>query len=290
MGFLGEALFGSDSKKAALDKLKRDYLSRYGQYATQIETSFEPILSRISENRASNLAQYRDDFARTMSDYQRTFEQARTDYAQGMERAIGEYRTGREATIAMLRQNVSKQQEAATARQAFSGLGATTFGQRRVESIGTQGALQESAIREEYARGLSGLEAQRAAGLSGMTLQYGGTMANMGAQMATGSSSLLGMYNNQYVNAMMTQNQMAQSARGVGLAGYFGAAQARAALEGQATAGLGQMGLSIIGSGLGSWAAGGFANPFASGAAPAAGTVAGVNTGQVGVYGGTGIA
>ena len=280
MGFFGELLFGSDSKKRAMSRLKNDYLTRYGDFASQIERSFDPILSRISANRAENISQYRADFERTMGDFQRTFQQARTDYTEGMDRAIGEYRTGREATIAMLRQTVSKQQQEAASRGAFSGLSATTFGQRRIESIGTQGALQESAIREEYARGLSGLEAQRAAGLSGMTMQYGGTMANLGAQMGSTTSNLMQQYNTQYTGMMMTQAQQAQAARGVGLAGYFGAAQARAALEGGDAARFGQMGMSLISAGLGSWAAGGFSNPFS--AAP---VNAGFNPNQLGVQG-----
>jgi hypothetical protein len=281
MGFFGELLFGSDSKKRAMSRLKQEYLTRYGDYATDIERSFQPVIDRLSSFRESNVSQYRQDFQRTMEDFRRNYESTRAEYGAGMDRALGEMRIGRESTIAMLRQTVARQEQAATARNAFSGLGSTTFGQQSVQRVGMQGALQEGAIREQYASQLSALEAQRAAGLSGMGMQYGTNMAQMGTQMAAGSGAMSQQYNFQIAQMMAQQQAAATSARGVGLAGYFGAAQARAALEGGDAARFGQMGMSIVGAGLGSWAASGFANPFAA-AAP---VNAGVNTAQIGVQG-----
>jgi hypothetical protein len=288
MGFFGELLYGSDSRKRAMSRLKSDYLTRYGQLSQDIERSFDPIIGQISQFREQNISRYRTDIGTAMQNYTAAFDRAQRQYETGMGQAISEMRTGRESTIEMLRATVARQEQAATMRNAFTGLGGTTFGQQSVQRIGTQGALQEGMIREQYAQQLSALEAQRASGLSGMSMQYGSGIAQMGAQMATGTSSLFQNYGSQITGAELARQQQAYGARGVGLAGYFGAAQARAALEGGDAARFGQMGMSIIGAGLGSWAAGGFTNPFASGGV--APMNAGVNTGQIGVQGPYGIA
>ena len=262
MGIFGELFFGSDSKKKAMGRLKQDYMSRYGQFATDIERSFDPIISQISQFREQNISRYRTDLESSMRQYSDAFRQAQEQYGTGMDKALTEMRTGRESTIEMLRQTVARQQQATTARQAFSGLGMTTFGQRNVTNIGTQGALQEGLVREQYASQLSALEVQRAAGLSGMTMQYGTGIAQMGAQMAQGTSGLFQNYGSQITGAEMARQQQSFGARGMGLSGYFGARTAQAQLAGQATAAFGGMLMSVGGSALGSWAGSGFANPF----------------------------
>lgn len=278
MGFFGEFLFGSDSKKRAMSRLKLDYLNRYGSMATDIERAFDPIIAQVSRFREQNIGQYRSDMQSAMRSYSDAFERAQREYATGMGQAITEMKTGRDSTIEMLRQTVARQQQATTARNAFTGLGGTTFGQQQVVGIGTQGALQEGVIREQYAQQLSALEAQRAAGMSGMTMQYGGGMSAMGSAMAAGSSNAFMQYGGQ-INALETARlQAAFGARSTGLAGYFGASRAGAALQGSSA--LGGPILSAFGSAFGSWANQGFANPFQQPPMNA-----GVNTGQVGVYG-----
>lgn len=258
MGFFGQLLFGSDSKKRAAEALKADYMSRYGQYAADIERSFDPIIAQISQFRDQNIGRYRSDFETSMRNYSDAFSKAQQQYGTGMDKALAEMRTGRESTIEMLRQTVARQQQTATARNAFTGLGSTTFGQARVEQIGTQGALQEGVVREQYAQQLSGLEAQRAMGLSGMTMQYGSGIAQMGAQMAQGTSALYQNYGTQITGAELARQQQAYGARGMGMQGYFGAQAARQSLEGGDAARFGSLGMSAAGGLFGSWAGSGF--------------------------------
>jgi hypothetical protein len=61
----------------------------------------------------------------------------------------------------LLRQTTQTEQQKMSARNAFTGIGQTTFGQGKIASLGQQGALQEGVVREQYAQQLSALEAQR---------------------------------------------------------------------------------------------------------------------------------
>jgi hypothetical protein len=182
-----------------------------------------------------------------------------------MDRALGEYRTGRESSIAMLRQTVARQQQAATARNAFTGLGQSSFGAARVEGIGIQGALQEGAIREQYAAGLSNLEAQRAAGMSTLSTQMGSGLSALSQQQA---NTLSNMYQTYSTNlAMYRQQGMAAEfglrGQGVSAAVQFQGQAAQLAGAGLNAAGsaMGSVGGAFLGAGL----SGGMAAPNAGG-------------------------
>ena len=236
--------FGSKARRSALEAAGQVAIAEFEDLGGQYRNRFRPIMQRFKEDRDKNMALYREEMARSREDFSRYFEQSRSEYAAGMERALGEYRTGRESTIQMLRQTVSQQQQAATARNAFTGLGQSSFGQRRVEGIGIQGALQEGAIREQYAAGLSNLEAQRAQGMSTLSSQMGAGLSALSQQQA---NTLSNMYQTYSTNLA----QFRQSGLGAEMGLYAQGVSAAVNFQGQA-AQLAGAGLNAAGSAMGS--------------------------------------
>jgi hypothetical protein len=216
----------------------REEFTNLGQ---QYRADATTIIDQFTRERTANIGLFREQMGRAQADYTRYFDEARTQYAAGMERAIGEMRTGRDATIQMMRQQTEAQQRAATSRAAFTGLGQTTFGQQRIEGIGTQGALREAALREQYASQLSALEAQRAGGMSTLSAQMGQGLGAMGQAQAGGMSALYQQYSQGIASAQQTalNNQYAMIQQGLNIqSGFRGQA---AQLSGAAWAPLGQM-------------------------------------------------
>lgn len=287
---------GEHSRRRALRAIGRAAMAEYGQMADQYGSAFSGILDRYSQDRAANLGSYRAEMDRARSDYTRYFEQARGEYAAGMDRALGEMRTGREATIELQRQQTARAEQRARSMNAFTGLAQSSFGQGRVEAIGRQGVLQEGAIREQYAQQLSALEAQRAAGMSSLSAQMGGGLATIGQQQAGGISNIYQSYSGNM--AQMGQQALANEynlrQRGLDI-GFQYRGQA-AGMVGSSTMAFGNaissLGGSLFAQGLNNmFPPSGFGPPtmggqwYAGSPLPPSNLSAGVNTGQVGVYG-----
>jgi len=170
---------------------------------------FAPVMEQYTKEREANMTLYRDEMLRAEQSFSRYFEQARTEYGAGMDRALGEMRIGRESAIEATRQETRRQEAAQTASNAFTGIGQTTFGQQRVQNIGSQGALREGMIREQYAGQLSALEAQRAQGMSTLSAQMGQGMSGIQQSLATNLSNIYQTYSGNIAN-MQTQGLNAQ--------------------------------------------------------------------------------
>jgi hypothetical protein len=195
MSWFSEILSGgAGARRAAMSRAGQQAVSDFRALGEEYSTLFGPIMEQMSRDRAANIGLYREQMGRAQADYTRYFEQARTEYGTGMQRALDEMRIGRESTIALSRQQTERQMQRASAANAFSGIGQSSFGQGRLEAIGRQGVLQEGAIREQYAGQLSTLEAQRAAGLSGISAQMGQGLANLGQQQAAMLSNIYQSY------------------------------------------------------------------------------------------------
>jgi hypothetical protein len=244
-------ILGGRSKKKALERLRDMAFREYRSLGEQYMSSFTPILDTLRQERATNIQTYRSDMQASISSYEKYFDQARKDYETGYGQAIGAYETGRENTIEILRQQVKQQQRAAKAAQAFSGVGLSSFGQQRVAGIGTQGVLQEGAIREQYAQGLSNLYAQQAAGLSSLSAQQGAAIAGTQQAMASGVASMYQSYGQNMANlqSQALSNQYNILQQGYGIA--FGAQQGVANLAGNTMMQLGNLAGSVGGALLG---------------------------------------
>lgn len=238
------AALGARARRSALQAAGQVALAEFEDLGKQYRTRFKPIVTQFTQARQDNMDLYRREMAQARDDFSRYFDQSRAEYAAGMDRALGEYRTGRESTIQMLRQTVTQQQQAATARNAFTGLGQSSFGARRVEGIGIQGALQEGAIREQYAAGLSNLEAQRAQGMSTLTSQMGAGLSALSQQQA---NTLSNMYQTYSTNIAQFRQQGLAFETGLYGQGVSAAVQ----FQGQA-AQLAGAGLNAAGSAMGS--------------------------------------
>ena len=244
-------IFGGRSKKKAMERLRDMAFQKYNELGEQYMSAFTPILDTMRADRQRNIDVYRADMQASISSYEKYFDQARKEYEQGYGQAISEYGIGRENTIEILRQQVKQQQRAAKASQAFSGVGLSSFGQQRVASIGTQGVLQEGAIREQYAAGLSNLYAQQAAGLSSLTAQQGSAIAGTQQAMAAGVGSMYQSYSQNIANlqSQALSNQYAFRQQGYGIA--FGAQQQAASMAGNTMMQLGNLAGSIGGAFIG---------------------------------------
>lgn len=251
-GILGA--LGNRSRRDAMNRMAGAAQRAYGNLATEYQSAFAPIMDRLSSERVANIDLYRQEMGRARDDFTRYFEQAQQQYGAGMERAIGEYRTGRESTIALLRQTIERQQQAQTARNAFSGIGQTSFGASQIQSIGQQGVLQEGAIREQYAAGLSALEAQRAQGLSSISAQMGQGLSGLQQAQAANLSNIYQQYSGNIANMQMAGLSNQFNMRQQGLQVAFGARQQAAGMAGGMTSAfgsaLGSIGGSVFGAGL----------------------------------------
>lgn len=257
VGLATAGLFGGrarNSRRRALGRLADAYKTEYGDLASQYALDFESMLGSYIDDRARNMELYRSEMQQAQSQFQRYFDEARTQYGQGMDRALEEMRTGREATIALTRQETERQQQRASAMNAFTGLGQTSFGQQRLEAIGRQGTLQEGAIREQYAGQLSSLEAARAAGMSQMSAQMAGGLSSLSAAQATGLSNIFGQYSSGIQGAQQMALAREYDMRGRGLEGFFQARTGIASMAGQTTSQwgnlFGSIGGSLLSSGL----------------------------------------
>jgi len=269
------------SKKKAMQALAREALTRYGDLAKDYGSQFQSVIDDFSKAQAANIAQYRQDFEKSASTYEQYFKQAQQQYAEGFDAAIGEYRTGRENTIALMRQQTEAQQQSARARNAFTGLGQTSFGQQRVDALGQQGMMREGAVREEYSRGLSTMMAQRAVGVSGMTQQLGTGLAAIQQQMGSGVSALMTHYGTNLAQMGQARVGGITNIQQAGLGQYFGsqgqAAQMAGSMMGAMGNFLGSAGGAVMGAGL----SGGF-SPAQAGAGAGSGPATGSSLGYTG--------
>lgn len=246
---------GQGQRRKALKGLQQLALAEYEDLASEYSDLFEPIWQRYSQERSQNINLYRTEMERARSDFTGYFEQARSQYAEGMDRALAEMRTGRESTIALSRQETQRQQQRATAMNAFTGLGQTSFGSQRIEAIGRQGVLQEGAITEQYASQLSALEAQRAQGLSSLSAQMGQGLAGIQQVMAGNLSNIYQTYSGNIANmrTMGLGNQFNIRQQGFNTAFQYGGQAANLAGYGASAFGsaMGSIGGAVLGAGLG---------------------------------------
>lgn len=266
--------YGSAQRRRALGRLGAAAIAEFRDLGDEYRDLFSPIMQQYSRERANNMSLYREEMARAEQSFSRYFEQARTEYGAGMDRALGEMRIGRESTIEATRQETRRQQSAQTASNAFTGLGQTTFGQQRVENIGSQGALREGMIREQYAGQLSALEAQRAQGMSTLSAQMGQGLSGIQQSLATNLSNMYQTYSGNIAN--MQQQGLGQQfniyQQGLNI-GFQAQTQA---------ANLAGSGISAFGSALGSFGGAVFgAGLNGMFAAPAAGSSGGFFQGNM---------
>ena len=267
---------GQRSKRRALLGMKAMAIDDFRNLGDEYKDLFDPIISQYSREREANMSLYRAEIQRAEQSFSRYFEQARTEYGAGMDRALGEMRIGRESTIALSRQETERQQQGARARNAFTGLGQTSFGQGQVQAIGRQGVLQEGAIREQYAGQLSALEAQRAQGMSTLSAQMGQGVSGIQQSLAANLSNMYQTYSGNIANMQQqglgAQFNMYQQGMNVGY--QFGGQAANLAGAGVSAFGsaLGSFGGSLFGAGLG-----GMMGPSAGALGPA--TTGGVYSG-----------
>jgi len=237
-----------NSRRRALGRLADAFKTEYGDLASQYALDFESMLGNYIDDRARNMDLYRSEMQQAQSQFQRYFDEARTQYGQGMDRALEEMRTGRESTIALTRQETERQQQRASAMNAFTGLGQTSFGQQRLEAIGRQGTLQEGAIREAYSKQLSDLESLRATGMSQLTSQMGRGLSALSESQARGLSDIFGQYSARIQGAQQMGLASQYDMRGTGLTGFFQARTGIASMAGQTTSQWGNLFGSIGGS------------------------------------------
>lgn len=255
---IGAALaIGGGLLSASAQRAKQDALKRIGHKAnlafTQLGDNYGrdylPVIERYTAERGRNIDMYRAEMSRSREDFTKYFDQARSEYGQGMERAISAYGTGRDDTIAMMRQQTVRQQQQATARNAFTGLGQTSFGQQSVNAIGDQGDMREGAVREQYASGLSNLEAQRASGLSTLSAQQGQGLSALSQNQAANISNMYQAYSGQIANMEQSRMQNQYNLYQQGLNISFKYRGAAAGMAGAYTSAMGSA-LSSIGGGM----------------------------------------
>lgn len=245
----------ASARRKALNRVGGRAMRDFRELGDEYGDLFKPVIDKYSSERDANIGLYREQMARAEDSFSRYFEQARSEYSAGMDRAMGEMRIGRESMIEATRQETRRQQAAQTASNAFTGLGQTTFGQQRVQNIGSQGALREGAIREQYAGQLSALEAQRAAGISTLSSQMGQGLSGIQQNLATNLSNIYQTYSantaNMQQQGLNSQFNIYQQGLNVGY--RFRGQAAGLAGTGMNAFGsaLGSIGGALIGSGLG---------------------------------------
>lgn len=263
MGALGQR-----QRRKAMLGMQAMAIEDFRELGDEYKDLFAPIMQQYSREREANMSLYRAEMQRAEQSFSRYFEQARTEYGAGMDRALGEMRTGRESTLALARQETERQQQGARARNAFTGLGQTSFGQGQVQAIGRQGVLQEGAIREQYASQLSALEAQRAQGMSTLSAQMGQGVSGIQQSLAANLSNMYQTYSGNIANMQQqglgAQFNMYQQGMNVGY--QFGGQAANLAGAGVSAFGsaMGSFGGALFGAGLG-----GMMAPAASSFGPA---------------------
>ena len=265
---------GQRARRKALSAMGAAAVDEFRGLGDEYRDLFSPIMRQYTREREQNMALYRTEMQRAEESFSRYFEQARSDYGSGMDRALGEMRIGRESTIEATRQETRKQQAAQTASNAFTGLGQTTFGQQRVQNIGSQGSLREGMIREQYAGQLSALEAQRAQGMSTLSAQMGQGLSGIQQSLATNLSNIYQTYSGNIANMQMQglgqQFNIYQQGMNIGFQAKNQAANLAGAGVSAAGSAMGSMGGALFGAGLG-----GMMAPPAAAAGGAAGNWAG---------------
>jgi len=269
---------GQRARRSALRATSRAAIADFRDLGDEYGDLFSPIMEQYSRERQANMSLYRTEMQRAEQSFSRYFEQARTEYGAGMDRALGEMRIGRESSIEATRQETRRQESAQTASNAFSGLGQTTFGQQRVQNIGSQGALREGMIREQYASRLSALEMQRAAGMSTLSAQMGQGMSGIQQSLANNLSNMYQTYSGNIANMQQQglgrQFNIYQQGLNVGYEFRGQAADLAGASTSAFGSALGSFGGALFGAGLGGMMA------------PSAGALGPATTG--GVYSGSG--
>jgi len=252
---------GAQKKRRALMQFGATIMKGYRDVGNEYMGDITREVEGYRADRDRNISMYQEQMGTALSSYERLFTSAREDYAAGMDRSLGEYRTGRDSTIAMMRKQSEGAQRKTIARNAFTGLGQTSFGQNQVTQVGAEGDLREGVVREQYAQGLSSLEAQRAAGVSQMGAQYAAGVSGIQQSMATNSSNIYQGYTNQAAGYMMqgqaNRYQMIQQGMNQGYA-LQSQSQAMAG-SGSMMAGsmMGSFGGALFGMGAGGFGGGG---------------------------------
>ena len=259
-GIGGSLIFGNQARqqrKGAYGALAADIRADTDRIAGDYTSSYEEIIRQMRGESSRNIESYRTDMGAALQSYQTLFTQAQGQYAEGMDRSLAEYRTGRDSTLTMMRQQTEGSQRRTSARNAFSGIGMTSFGQNQINSIGAEGALREGVVREQYAQGLSALESQRAQGVSGMSAQYAVGVSGLQQNMAT---SIFGASERTAMNAATMGMQGAHNAAQFMQTGYTNSYNPMMALAQQQGGGsaaiggaLGAIGGGFLGNSMAQW-------------------------------------
>lgn len=173
----------------------------YGTLAGEVGGFYQPsldyqqqqmdlVLNRFMADRQANIDQYRTGYEQNISQFQTAYDDLRRQYTAGMERVYGEAATGRQAMLESVdvatQRNVARMQ----ARNAFSGLGLTTFGQQAVAAQESEGARQRGVIQEQYAGQLAAIRQAQTAGETALAQQQAGGLSDLRTQQTTGLAEM----------------------------------------------------------------------------------------------------
>jgi hypothetical protein len=177
----------------------------FGTLAGEVEGFYKPaldyqqqqmdsVLNRFMADRTANIDQYRTGYEQNISQFQTAYDDIRRQYTAGMERVYGEAATGRQAMLESVdlatQRNVARMQ----ARNAFSGLGLTTFGQQAVSAQESEGARQRGVIQEQYAGQLAAIRQAQTAGETALAQQQAGGLSDLRTQRTTGLAEMGASY------------------------------------------------------------------------------------------------
>lgn len=173
----------------------------YGTLAGEVGGIYQPaldyqqqqmdlVLNRFMADRQANIDQYRTGYEQNISQFQTAYDSIRSQYTAGMERVYGEAATGRQAMLESVdlatQRNVGRMQ----ARNAFSGLGLTTFGQQAVAAQESEGARQRGVIQEQYAGQLAAIRQAQTSGETALAQQQATGLADLRTQQTTGLAEM----------------------------------------------------------------------------------------------------
>jgi len=200
----------------------------------------------VMSEREANIDQYRADFMAGIESLDSAIASARS----GMSGAFAAQRQLLEAGFQSSKDEINSQFAASrgqmVSRNAFSGMGNTSFGQSMVDALGTERAKQIGLVDERQRMAQVELEGQQAAMRNQFELAAGGAQLNARSALAAGTLGGMQAYGSQYGNLLAALGSQAANT-------YGGIAELQSGLGTNLARNVGSgfnLGSALIGGGL----------------------------------------
>lgn len=188
------AVFGGTGKYDIQNNALMGYTTNMTQVMDRAAGAYDAIIRSLEREQTVNWNTYSQAHRDARKSWERQTDRNRARLSSGLEESYNTLASGRDDTLALVRQATEDAMARRTVQNAYTGLSQTSWGQRSVDAIDAQGALQQGAIVEQYAQSLASARAGITGALSAFDAGVGQTSLDLALGKANMQSNMMDRY------------------------------------------------------------------------------------------------